>query len=152
MASLATYEDGHLLVAGVRVLCDRLKHPPSFEELADFLGRSREWTAVLAGALEREGILLLVDSAFVTRVEVKDHLKLESLTRAAEDTGLDDELRSFTEKRRAEDEKLEGLFSGGESVRRHRDKMDDLEDQLKRFRPKAPKSSPLFRDPPPEDD
>lgn len=152
MKPLCTYEDGHLLVAAVRVLCHVKKHPPTVEDLSELLGLSREWIGVNVGCLVNEGILLSVDAAFVSRLEVKDHRKLEELPRAAENTGLDDELKEFTETRRRQDEELGALFAGGDALKKRAEKMSELAKGLKSFKPKPPKISPLFKDSPPEDE
>jgi hypothetical protein len=153
MKTEAGYTEGHLVVAAIRVLENRMKRPPTVEEIAELLGFSVEWTGVLVAALRRSEIVTTVESAFTVRVEVRNHLPLEELSREDSATRLDAEMKEFAEKRRAEESQLDSLFSSGEAFRRQEDKLSRMADEFKRFQPKKPpKASPLFKDPPPEED
>jgi len=149
----ASYQEGHLLVAAVRVLEHRhAGRPPTVEEIADLLGDSLEWMGVLVSSLERAGVVHALTGPFETRVEIKNHLELETLPRTDSTSGVDEELKEFAAQKRKEEEKLGNLFSSGDPLKKQKDKMGKMADQLKGWKPKTPKSSPLFKDPPPEDD
>jgi hypothetical protein len=151
MEAKVGYEDGHLVVAAVRVLSHRGGgRPPTVEEIAELLKLSREWVGVLVAALERAGVVGTVTGPFETRVEVREHQELEGLPRGDSTAGVDEELREFSAKRRQEEEKLRNLFSTGQPLKDQEKKMGDLADKLKGYKPKGPKSSPLFKDPPPD--
>jgi hypothetical protein len=139
-------EDGHLIVAAVRVLDHRLGHPPTVEEIAELLDRAREWTGVIVSGLEAHGVVATVKSAFTHRVEIRDYRVLETLDPAAEQPTLGREMEAFHEKRTAEEEALGDLFGGGRSRRKRDERMDDLSDRLKGFRSRSPKKNPLFPD------
>ena len=146
----AGYEEGHLVVAAVRVLTHRQDgRPPTVEEIADLTRLSREWVGVLVGALEREKIVRSLTGPFETRVEVADHSRLENLARGETQPGVDEELKEFAERKRQEDERLRTLFQGGS--RKNREKMDELADRFKGYKPRPPQNTPLFG-PPPEDE
>ena len=145
MSDSANRENGHLTVAAIRILTHRASHPPTVEELAEFLGWSFEWTGVLVNDLTRRGILMTVDSAFTRRVEVKNHLALEELPRERDAATIDDELKEFKQRKQAEEDKLDALFSG-EAERKRRKRLEDLEKGF--FSPRKQKpSAPLFGDP-----
>jgi DNA-binding Lrp family transcriptional regulator len=153
MEARAGYEEGHLVVAAVRVLTHRSAgRPPTVEEIAHLVNLSREWVGVLVAALERADIVRTVTGPFETRVEVGRHENLENLPRQDSTAGVDEELKEFAAKRREEEEKLRNLFSSGQALKDQKKKMGDLADELKRYKPKPPKSSPLFKDPPPDRD
>jgi demethoxyubiquinone hydroxylase (CLK1/Coq7/Cat5 family) len=153
MEARAGYEEGHLVVAAVRVLSHRSAgRPPTVEEVAELIKLSREWVGVLVAALERAEVVRAVTGPFETRVEVHHHQNLENLPRKDSTAGVDEELKEFAAKRRQEEEKLRGLFSSGKALKDQEKKMGDLADELKRYKPKGPKSSPLFKDPPPDRD
>jgi len=144
--SQATYEEAHLVVAAVRVLEHREHHPPTVEDVASLLGIAREWAGVLVAAMEKAGIVAVVESAFTARVEVRDHLALEQLPRAGEAPSLRDEMAEFAEKQRTEQEKLGKLFQGKASGK-PADRPGDLAEELKRFRAKRPRAADFFEDP-----
>jgi len=149
----ASYEEGHLFVAAVRVLEHRhAGRPPTVEEIAELLSVSVEWAGVLVSSLERAGVVHALTGPFETRVEVKDYLELENLPRADSTTGVDEELKEFAAEKRKEEEKLGNLFSSGDPLKKQKEKMGKMADQLKGWKPKGPKSSPLFEDPPSEND
>ena len=148
----ASYHDGHLLVAAVRVLTHQASgRPPTVEDVAALLGQSREWTGVLAAALERDGIVRSLTGPFETRLEIKDHGALEDLPREDSSAGVDEELREFSARKRQEEEQLRNLFSSGSALEKRKKEMSRLADELKGFKPRAPKPSRLFKDPPAED-
>jgi len=133
------------VVAGIRVLMNRDHHPPTEEDLAELVGMSREWVGVLVRALADKGVVQLVESAFSLRVEVRDHLALETLTKEKDAKKIDEELQEFSEKRKKEEEALGDIFGGG-FLKKQQDEMDHLADELKHFKPKKSKPNSLFDD------
>ncbi len=149
----ATYHEGHLIVAAIRVLKHRQGgRPPTVEEVAGHVGLSREWIGVMAAALARAGVLDELTGPFETRIDIRDHLVLETLPRADATAGVDEELREFSAKKREEEEGLRKLFASGEALKKQESKMGRLADDLKRYKPKGPTATPLFKDAPPQDD
>ena len=148
----AGYREGHLVVAGVRVLSHQHSgKPPTVEDLSQLLGISFEWCGVLVAALERAGVVRSLTGPFETRVEILDHTALEDLPREETVSTVDDELREFSAKKEEEEEKLRSLFTSGDALKKQKDKMGKMAEDLKRFKPKPPKSSPLFKDSPDTD-
>jgi DNA-binding Lrp family transcriptional regulator len=147
----AGYREAHLMVAAIRVLAHQADgRPPTVEEVAESLGLSREWAGVLAASLEREGILRALTGPFETRLEIRDHLALEKLPRGETSAGVDEELREFSAKKKEEEETLHNLFSSGDALKKREEQMGKMADNLKRFKGKASKSSPLFKEDPAE--
>jgi len=148
----ASYKEGHLVVAAIRVLSNQQDgRPPTVEEISQTLKLSREWAGVLVSALERAGVVRALTGPFETRVEIRDHMKLEELPREESTTGVDEELKEFSARKKKEEEKLKKLFGDG-AIKKQKEKMDKLADDLKGWKPKPPKSSSLFEDPRPDED
>ena len=145
------YREGHLIVAAVRVLEHRDGRPPTIEEIGKSLGTSNEWAGVLVRALEGKGIVRLVRGPFETRVEIKDHLLLESLSREESTARVDEELREFSARKKREEETLRNLFASGDALRKQEERIDKIAEGLKGFKPREPKPNPLFKDPPKKD-
>ncbi len=141
----AGYNEGHLLVAAVRVLTARNQgRPPTVEEAADLVGVSREWAGVLAASLEREGIVRMLKGPFESRVEIRDHLALEKLPRGETAAGVDEELRRFSAQKKKEEETLRDLFSSGSALKKQEERLDKLADGLVQFKRKRTGPNPLF--------
>jgi len=139
MSQSVTYEEGHLVVAAVRILDHRNGHPPTVDEIAELVKLQKEWTGVLVSSLADLGILRRVTSAFTLRLEVGNHLDLEKLPREAEAPTLNDEMKAFAEKQRREHEAMSRLFTGEAKAK-------------DAFKSKPPKGSDLFRELTGEDD
>lgn len=143
----ASYSEGHLLVAAIRVLSHRQSgRPPTEDEIAQLLGVSREWIGVLVSSLEKAGVVRVLTGPFESRVEILDHLPLEKLPRAASTAGVEDDLKEFAAKRREEEEKLRTLFTGEALSKKEKEKMGRLADQFRGYKPKPPKSAPFLKD------
>jgi len=137
------------MVAAIRVLAHRAEgRPPTVDEVAGMIGISREWAGVLAASLEREGVLRALTGPFETRLEIRDHLALEKLPRGETSAGVDEELREFSARKKQEEETLRNLFSSGDALRKRDDEMNRMADNLKHFKGRSRKSSPLFKDEP----
>ena len=148
----ASYREGHLVVAGIRLASHRQNgRPPTEDEIAEICGLSREWTGVLVSQLARVGVLRLLTGPFETRVEILDHLALEKLPRGESAAGVEDELKEFSAKKRDEDEKLKRLFTGDNVFRKEQEKLDKLADEFMTYKPKPPKSAPFMKDEPTEE-
>jgi hypothetical protein len=148
----AGYDEGHLIVAAIRVLAHRQAgRPPTEDEVAQLVGVSREWVGVLVSALERAGAVRVLTGPFESRVEIADHLALEKLPRQAAGAGVEEELKEFAAKKREEEEKLRTLFTGDAALKKQKERMSDLSDRLKTHKPKPPKGGALFRDPADDD-
>ena len=150
MAESVTYEQGHLMAAAIRVLENRLGHPPTEEEIAELIGLSREWVGVLVAELDRLGVLMAVDNAFTRRVEIRNHLGLEDLTLEKDTASLSQEMAEFTKKRQAEEERLGEMFSRGDPQGRQKKRTDEMAKGLGIFGSSKPKKPQLFPDDPDE--
>ena len=144
------YTEAHLVVAAVRVLAHQHGgRPPRVEDISALTGLSDEWAGVLVNGLEREGILRCLRGPFETRVEIADHLALEALPKGSAADTVDQEMRAFSKKKRAEEAKLKQLFSSGDALKQQEAKIDRIADQFKNWKDKdddGPAFPPRKRD------
>ncbi len=147
MAHVPPQREAHLVVAAVRVLAHKTGRPPSVDEVAELLGQARELTGHLIRGLESVGIVNTIKSPFDLRVEVQNHLEIESLP--VEDTGpgLRDEVEEFDKRFKEKQEKLQNLFDSGDAEARRKSRIAGLDDELQSFQ--KPRRNP-FGDPPEE--
>ena len=131
------YREGHLLVACIRVLSHQRKHPPKAEEITELLGWPHEKVGFLLRGLVEDEILVRVGSAYDERYEIRDHLKLETLPQADDDSGLADDIKAFDEKMAQEQAKLESLFREGEEPAKKK-RISALDDDFQKFQRKGP--------------
>jgi len=137
------------VVAAIRVLSHRQSgRPPTEDEIAQLVGVSREWVGVLVRGLEAAGAVRVLTGPFEARVEILDHLALEKLPKAESTGGVEEDLKEFAEKKKKEEEKLRGLFTGEAFSKQEKERMGKLADDFKTWKPKPPKSAPFMKDDP----
>lgn len=135
-----TREEGHLLVAAVRVLSHRRGSPPTVEAVAELLELPPESVRMKTVLLHDLGALALVDSAFEHHLEVRDHARLEELTPDADHTGMDEALADFDRRKEEEQERMARLFGDGDHERKRRERIEAMEDGLFGGKPRKPKN------------
>ena len=131
--------EAQLLLAGVRVLAHRLGRGPTPEELAELLQSAESQVRLQAAFLQELGAVALINSAFETHLEIRDHLAVEPLT-DAEGPAIGDDLRAFDERKREEAEKMAHLFDTGEHEKQHQDQLKRMDEDLRDFRRRKPRN------------
>jgi len=136
METAPNYQQGHLIVAAVRVLEYTTAKPPTMEEIGALLALSHEVVGVVARALESRAIVKIHKTPFDTRVEVVDHTLLEDLPQ--EDTGaaMREELEDFQQRSQEKRAELDRLFGDGEFQKKQQEKHVGLDQQLKEWQKK----------------
>ena len=140
MAHKPCYEDGHMIVAAVRVLSHNSDKPPTPEDIAGLLGLAPDFVRNLVIALGDEGILKVVENPFEIRTEVKNHIKLEELPRESQGPSIQDELDEFMKKKKKEVEDTEKMFTMDEIEKRKQEKLSKLDEEMKKMKGKGPPS------------
>ena len=89
-----TRQDAHLVLAAIRVLDHLNRRPPTPAEMADLLQVSESQVRLQLSVLHEMGAAVLVDSAYETHAEIKDHTLIDSLD---EDEGpaISEDLAAF---------------------------------------------------------
>jgi hypothetical protein len=134
MARKPSYEDGHLVVAAVRVLSHRQAKPPTPEDVAGLLDMPPEFVRTLVASLGALGVLRVMENPFETRLELGDHALLEDLPKSAEGPSIKDELDSFVQRKKKEVEETERMFTVEEMDKKKQEKLAKMEDEIKRMK------------------
>jgi hypothetical protein len=140
--TIVTHEVGHAHVAAVRVLKYRLGRSPTLEEVAEVLGSQVEITNHRLRALERLGIVAIVENPFESHVSVADYAALEKLPTEVDEGVLAEEVEGF---RRRQDEKaaeMMRVFEEGDEEKAKKEKHEQIEEDLRRYKKKPAKKAP----------
>jgi hypothetical protein len=136
METAPDYQQGHLLVAAIRILGHAREQPPTMEEIGELLGISHEVVGVVARGLEGAGIVKIHMTPFDTRVEIADHTLLEDLPREEGSAVMTEELEEFRSRTEEKQAKMDELFGGGEYQKKKQEKHAGLDAQLKEWQEK----------------
>lgn len=94
------YNEGHLLVAAVRVLEHQSHRPPTVDEVCQMLSMSLEQGHLLCRKLEELKIVEIVEGSYGVRLFIRDHIRLEEIPKSASDDKLGDAIRQFQNSRK----------------------------------------------------
>lgn len=150
MEATPSYDQGHLVVAAVRILEHRNEKPPTMEEIGELVGISHEVIGVVARALQGRGIVKILATPFDTRVEIADYLKLEELPREQMSAAMKSEVDAFLARSRSKKKEIESLFKSGVLEKEKKEKFAGLDQQLKDFQSK--KTGDPFAAPEPDEE
>ncbi|NLH48148.1 MAG: hypothetical protein GX444_06035 [Myxococcales bacterium] len=120
---LSLYQEGHLIVAAVRLLTHREKTPPAPEQVAEFLGFSIESVHYLVNKLDELGALRVMSGAYGVKLLLDDHRKLEELEGVENKPGIEEEIAAFQAAQAQRNEEMAKRFS--------RDFVDPQKESLK---------------------
>lgn len=132
-----TRQDAHLLLAAIRVQAHLLERSPTPAELAELLDRSETEIRLQLVFLQERGAVDLVESAFATHAEIREHLLIEELADTA-GPALSEDLKDFDRRKQEEAERMAHLFDSGEHERQQQEKLGKMDDELKDFRRRKP--------------
>ena len=141
-----SYEESHLIVAAVRVLCHRDGRSPTPEEVASLLQFSTEKTYILVHELRQLGILRALESPFEIRLDAGDPVPLESLPKGATGPSIEGELAEFHSREQEKKQEMERMFRGGEADKRRKERVAKMEQEFMNFKPKPGAAGGLFKD------
>ncbi|HOX26568.1 MAG TPA: hypothetical protein PLL30_08290 [Candidatus Krumholzibacteria bacterium] len=130
--------DAQLILAAIRVLAHRLERSPRPDEVAELLALPEATIRIRAASLQDLGAVKLVESAFETHLEVGDHLRVEDLPEIREEA-LAGDLADFDRRKQAEAEKMARLFEDGTFEEKRREKLTQMDRDLRAF-PKKPRN------------
>ncbi len=135
--SKITRGEGHLVLAAIRVLDHLNQRPPTPAEIADLLEDSESSVRLKLALLHEMGAVVLVDSAYETHAEIKDHLLVEHLDQE-DGPAISEDLAAFDRLKEEEAEKMAHLFDSGEHEERRQKKLQDMDSELRSFRKEKP--------------
>ncbi len=132
------YQQGHLVVAAIRVLTHRDGVPPSVAAVAAMLHFSAEQANRLCAKLHAMGVIELVEGGFGTRLFVRDHAALETVAAQDQAPAFADAIKQFQEERKALTRKVDAIQA--EQAEKKKALYAELEKQL-RFKQAKPSGS-----------
>ena len=141
-----SYEESHLIMAAVRVLCHRDGRSPTPEDVARLLQFSTEKTYILVHELRKLGVLRALESPFEIRLDPGDPVPLESLPKGAAGPSIEGELAEFHTREQEKKQEMERMFRGGEADKRRQERVARMEQEFMKFRPNK-KAGGLFKEP-----
>jgi len=129
-----SHDEGHLIVAGIRVQAHRDGRPPLLEDVAALLSFPADSLRVLVVELEERGIVRQLTNAFETRLDILDHTKVEDLPKEGSGARLNSEVEQFRKAFREKQDEIRNTFGSGQFGKASQDRMSKLEEELKKFR------------------
>lgn len=129
-----SHDEGHLIVAGIRVMAHREGRPPLLDDVAAEIGMPADVVRVLVLEMEKLGIVRQLTAAFETRLAVDDHVKLEELPREGAGARLNSEVEEFRRAFKEKQNDLKDTFGSGAFRKKTEDKMSRLEEELKKYK------------------
>lgn len=131
-------QTAHLVLAAIRVVGHRLQRSPRPDEVAALLEWPEATLRLHAVQLQDLGAVMLVDSAFETHLEIRDHRVIDDLGEVRQE-GLADDLADFDRRKQEEAEKMARLFADGTFQDERRRKLDQMDADL-RTMPRKPRN------------
>ena len=134
-------EEGHLILAAVRILSHRAGTPPTIDAVAELLGMPPETVRLKVSALQEIEAIVVVDSAYERHLEVGVHTAVDDLVPEADRTGMDEALADFDRRKLEEHERMERLFDDGDHEKKRRERIKEMEGGLfggEREKPRNP--------------
>lgn len=129
-----SYDEGQLIVAGVRVQAHRDARPPLLEDVAALLAMPADLLRVLVIGLEEHGVLRQITNAFEVRLDIVDHHAAEDLPREQQGQRLNKEVAEFRKAFAAKQDDLKKTFGADAIQKKTDDKMSRLAEELKKFK------------------
>jgi hypothetical protein len=133
MKAKSLYEQGHLVVAAIRVLEHQRKVPPSVEDICSCLSLSTEQGHRICSRLQEQMVVEVVRGAYGTKVFLRNHHLLEELPKTEDASGIADEVKKFQESRKGMDERIAAFKAQQEEKKKNL--FADLDKKLKKSDP-----------------
>jgi len=130
MTATSFYDQGHLVVAAVRILEHQKGVPPSVEDICGCLSISAEQGHRICSRLQEEQIVAVVKGAYGTKVFLRNHRRLEELPKPEESGSIADEVKKFQESRKGMDERIAAFKAQQEEKKKSL--FADIEKKLKK--------------------
>jgi len=129
MKTKSFYNDAHIIVAAIRI-CEYLHClPPSVEKVCETISISVEQGYIICRKLHDLNIIEIVEGAFGTKLFVKDHLEIETISKKTNENNFAKELEKFHDNHKKHLQEIENIQS--EQEEKKKNLFSELEKQLK---------------------
>ncbi len=130
MTKYSLYDQGHLVVAAIRVLAHQRKKAPVLADVCHMLGMTEEAAGLICRRLASAGVIETVTAAYDGRLVVLDQLKLEQLPKTDQQPALQAEIDQFRSKRDQLKDKVEAMRV--QQKEKRKDLFADIEKKLRK--------------------
>jgi hypothetical protein len=124
------YSNAHLVVAAIRILAHKNSTPPSIDQVCQIISFSLEQGNFICKKLKKIGIIEVVEGAFGNRLFIKNHMKIEEITKGKKEDKLEEALKKFQNSRKDFSKKIESYQVKQE--KKQTDLFAELEKKLKK--------------------
>ena len=133
------YSNAHLVVAAIRIFTHKNSKHPSLNEVCKTLSFSLEQGNLICKKLKDLGIIDMVEGAFEHQLFIKDHLKIEEISRDKKEDGLEEALKKFKDSKKDFSKKIESFQA--KQAEKQKALFAELEEKLKKGSDKIKPSS-----------
>jgi len=133
------YSNAHLVVAAIRIFTHKNSKHPSLNEICKTLSFSLEQGNLVCKKLKDLGIIDVVEGAFENHLFIKDHLKIEEISRDKKEDRLEEALKKFKDSKKDFSKKIESFQA--KQAEKQKALFAELEEKLKKGADKTKPSS-----------
>ena len=124
------YSNAHLVVAAIRIFTHKDSKHPSINEICKTLSFSLEQGNLICNKLRNLGIIDVVEGAFESHLFIKDHLKIEEISRDKKEDKLEEALKKFKDSKKDFSKKIESFQA--KQAEKQKALFAELEEKLKK--------------------
>ena len=103
------YSSAHLFVSAIRIFEHQNNAPATIEDIGRILKMSTERSHYLGRKLKEMGIIDEIEGSYGIRLFIRDHLKIEDISRENDDGKFEAELKKFKESQKELSHKIETI-------------------------------------------
>jgi DNA-binding transcriptional regulator GbsR (MarR family) len=133
------YSQAHLLVAAIRIYEHLNSRPPTLDDLGRTLKFSVEQVNIICRKLEELNIIEAVEGSYGVRLFIRNHLKIEDISRSEPESKLEEELKKFQNNQKAISQKIESLTA--QQQQKKKNLFAEMEKKLKKELEKKQKNN-----------
>ncbi len=124
------YFNAHLFVAAIRIFEHQNTKPPTIDDVCRMLSFSPEQGNHICRKLNDIDVLNVVESAFGNKLFIKDHIKIEEISRGETESRIEEELKKFQRSKKDITNKIESIQA--QQSQKKKDLFAELEKNLKK--------------------
>lgn len=124
------YSNAHLVVAAIRIFTHKNSRHPSMDEICRTLSFSLEQGNLICNKLRSMGIIDMVEGAFGNQLFIKDHFKIEEISRDKKEDKFEEALKKFQDSKKDFSKQIESFQD--KQAQKQKALFAELEEKLKK--------------------
>jgi len=124
------YSNAHLVVAAIRIFTHKNSRHPSVDEICRTLSFSLEQGNRICNKLRDMEIIDVVEGAFENHIFIKNHLKIEEISRDKKEDKFEEALKKFQDSKKDFSKKIESFQD--KQAQKQKALFAELEEKLKK--------------------